>query len=369
MKIELGKYKGKTVCFDTDKAMNCHVLLLGKSGGGKTVEAQKIMSEIVARDGTVVAFDLHQALTDDEIFWKYKEKFAEYRHDVEAYNDGIACNIFEPVIHQDGMQEHLSDAVGAVIDAMDRTLKLGYSQKASLRAAINQVLEQNKYEEEGFCALDKELGKMDTPVAEAVREKLYSLTAHNIFRAGNLFIQEGKINIIRLSKFDMGTQETVAEMLLAYIWRLAMAGYFRKRGIFIFVDECQNFPSGRRSTLAQILVEGRKLNTNLILATQQIPQPNTSVMGQRLTQCGLVLYFQPDFNRAKSVAKMISLGEEKAWERVLCSLTRGEFVAAGSLEVDGRKIMTPLRVGTFENAEQAAKPIENMQRRGMVFMG
>ena len=146
--------------------------------------------------------------------------------------------------------------------------------------AISHVVEEGAYGKEGFRAIDQALVRINTSVAEAVREKIYSLTIHNVFHSGDFFIQEGKINIIRLSKFDLGTQETVAEMILSYIWRLAVVNYFRRKEIFLFVDEFQNLPSGKRSSLAQILSEGRKFGVNLILATQQLPRSNASVVQQ-----------------------------------------------------------------------------------------
>ena len=45
--------KDKKVYFNTDISMNNHMLLLGKLGSGKTVQAQKLMIEIVKQGGTV----------------------------------------------------------------------------------------------------------------------------------------------------------------------------------------------------------------------------------------------------------------------------------------------------------------------------
>ena len=75
MRINLGTYKNRGVAFDCENALNKHLLILGKSGGGKTVEAQKIMPEIVKEGGTVMALDLHQTLASSQIFWKYKPDF------------------------------------------------------------------------------------------------------------------------------------------------------------------------------------------------------------------------------------------------------------------------------------------------------
>lgn len=161
-------------------------------------------------------------------------------------------------------------------------------------------------------------------------------------------VEENKINIVRLGKFDLKTQELVAEILLAYIWRLANVNYFTENGLYIFVDECQDMHSGKDSALAQILSEGRKFNANLLLATQQIEQGSSSIVQQRLAQCGLILYFQPNINQAATVAKRISMNDGEGWRNVLKTLKRGEFVAAGDLIVDGKLIDRPLKVSAYE---------------------
>lgn len=354
--IKLGRYKTREVYFDENTAMNKNILLVGKSGGGKSVEAQKIMLEISRKGGTVIALDWHQTLTEEEILENHRAEFSSYVQSIEAYSNGIQCKLFEPLIHPDGVSEHIEDVVGATVDTLDRTLKLGYGQKAALRIAIRQMIEDGEFEESGLAGMDKILERINTPAAEAVREKLYPLTAHNVFRYGDLFIQKGKINVIRLSRFDLGTQETVAEMLLAYIWRLAMVKYFKKKEIFLFVDECQNLPSGRRSALAQMLSEGRKFGVNLILATQQLLQTSSSIIQQRLTQCGLVLYFRPDPGQVRVMAKMIDPEAEKGWMHMLRSLQRGEFVAVGTLALSGHRAEQQLKVSAFEEESQARCP-------------
>ena len=63
----LGKYKKQEVAFDRDRSMNCHILLLGESGCGKSTMAQKMMLKIVEEGGTVVTLDIHHVLDDSQI--------------------------------------------------------------------------------------------------------------------------------------------------------------------------------------------------------------------------------------------------------------------------------------------------------------
>lgn len=108
------------------------------------------------------------------------------------------------------------------------------------------------------------------------------------------------------------------------------------------------YASGKDSALAQVLSEGRKFNVNLLLATQQIEQGSASIVQQRLAQCGLILYFQPNINQAAAVAKRISMNDGEGWRNVLKTLKRGEFVAVGDLIVDEKSINSPLKVSAYE---------------------
>lgn len=350
MMINMGKHKNRVGSFDCENALNKHLLILGKSGSGKTVEAQKIMAEIVKSGGTVLALDLHHSLAPDQIFWKFKPEFERYMREVDVYQDGIQCNLLERVTFEDGVREQPIDTVESITDVVSRILNFGCSQQAVLRKAIEHVEKSGAFEQGGFTAVGLELKKMNTRISQGVYEKMYQFFAHDIFRPGNAFLENGKINIIRLGRFALGVQEMIAELLLSYIWRLAMTGKFNKSGIYIFADECQNLPSGKNSLLARILPEGRKLNVNLILATQIILQGSISAIQQYLPQCDMILYFQPDARHISTVARMIDPLSPREWMPVLRTLKRGEFVAVGALSIDGYSIDRPLKVSAFEKS-------------------
>lgn len=350
--IHLGKYGNKDVSFDTASALNQHILILGKPGGGKSVEAQKIILELAKKGKTVLVLDLHSVLAEDQIFQAYRSEFKSYLHEVDAYHDGIPCDLFSPVAFADGEYEKEIDTAGAILDVIARTKKLGSRQHSTLRQAIRFVMESGTYETAGFKALDDALDRIGSSIATVIREKIYPLTAHNVFRAGKMFIEPGKINVVRLSKFDLETQEIVAEVLLSFLWRLATASQFRNQGLYIFVDEVQNLAAGKGCALAQILAEGRKFNVNAILATQQVSANAGSVVQQRMMQAGLILMFQPNSAHVSAMARIIDPANPDSWLLVLRTLSVGEFVALGRLQVDGLAIEKPLKVSAKLFREQ-----------------
>lgn len=123
---------------------------------------------------------------------------------------------------------------------------------------------------------------------------------------------------------------------------------FKAVPIYIFIDEFQNLLSAKGNALAQMLSEGRKFGVNLILASQMVLQGTTSAVQQRITQCGLMLYFQPAANRISATARMIEESAESDWSRILRSLGIGEFIASGSFIVGGKERNGALKVTAYE---------------------
>lgn len=371
MFLDVGTYKGKAVTMDVDNSLNSHVAVIGTSGCGKSVECQRMICSVIKQGGTVCIFDLHSVLADDQIFWKYKDFFEENMWEINAGYAGIPCNLFTPIKYPDGTLENPIDTVGALTNALEQALKLGCMQKAEMRRAIQWVYDNHLFEKMGIAAIDAALDEINGKRIQELKEKMYPLTAHNLFCSGERLFEKGKINVIRLSHYDLSTQEIVIEMLLSYIWRLANAGQFQENKLFIFIDECQNLSSGKNSGLAQMLLEGRKFNISLMLATQLIAESNMSVVQQRMTQCGLMLYFKPAANKVNETAKLIDSNMVNDWNRCLRQLGIGEFIAVGSFRIDGKPKNGAIKVSAVEARESPEKSKDkeiNQDYRGRVFM-
>lgn len=370
MFLDIGTYKGKAVTMDMNNSFNSHVAVIGVSGSGKSVQCQRMICSAVRQGGTVCAFDLHNTLAENQIFGNYQHFFKENMREINADGNGIPCDILSPIRYADGTMENPVDTIEALVGILGQAFKFGCVQKAELRHAIQTVYNRHLFEEMGIAAIDATLSEIDGKKAGEIREKMFSLTAHNIFRSGGSLLEKGKLNVFRLSRYDLATQGIVTEILLSYLWRLANAEQFQKEKLFIFIDECQNLSSGKNSVLAQMLSEGRKFNISLILATQLFKEGSMSAVQQRMTQCGLMLYFKPIANQVKATARLIDSSMESQWSNCLRQLGIGEFVAVGSFRVDGKPKRGAIKVSAVEKAEnpQESKYTDVSQLcRGMVF--
>lgn len=342
--IKIGRNQGKDVFYDPSRAQNGHMLLLGKSGTGKTTESEKIMLSLVQEGATVIAFDVHQTLALDQIFKDLEVEFSENCEIHDVYADGICCPFFTPLQLPSGNTEKKIATVEAMTAVMERVFRLGIDQKASLRRALSDIMETGAYQKDGLLAVDKVLHRMGGKVETHVREKLHMLTHGEIFIDGDFFVAKGKINIIRLSDFPEDTQVEVAEMILAFIWRLALARALPCSPIYVFIDEVQNLSLTKNSIVAKLLSEGRKFGVNLIFATQSLRGGFSRAEAERIQQADLEFFFKPADDEMAKIASMIDRAEAKTWMLELSRLERAECIVKGSLSIGGVAIREPLKL-------------------------
>ncbi|WP_312433308.1 ATP-binding protein [Lacrimispora sp.] len=344
--IKLGEIRNSSVYFNSEDSFNEHILILGKSGTGKTVLAERLFLEVIKAGGTIIAIDLHHALNADQIPKEFRKEFIEATNEIEAYDSGIPCPLFTPIQLDDQKNESSIDTVSAVTNVLAQALQLRLRQKSVLKNAVEYVHTNHLYEERGISALREPLLSDSTDSAADVANKLEEVMEHNIFVDGGLFIQKNKINIIRLSQFDLKTQVTVAEIILAYIWRLASSRGIRYEKLYVGIDEFQNLSLGNQSTIARLLSEGRKFNTSLMLITQSLSMCFESSEQKRLMQSALQVYFRPSGNESRSIARLLDPYNAGTWERLLRGLQIGEFIGNGPLLVNKTRLEQPLKISS-----------------------
>lgn len=347
--IKLGKARNRNVYFNSEFSLNEHILIFGKSGTGKTVLAEKLLLEIIKDGGTIIAFDLHYALNADQIPEEFREEFIKATHEVEVYDSGISCPLFTPIQFANQKNESSADTVSAVTNVLTQALQLRFRQKSVLKDAVEYVHSNHLYEEGGIATLSEPLMSNSSDAAADVASKLEQVIEHNIFVDGSLFIQENKINILRLSQFDLITQVTVAEIILAYIWRLASSRSILFEKLYICIDEFQNLSLGNQSSIARFLSEGRKFNTNLLLITQSLSMSFESSEQKCLLQSGLQIFFRPPGNESRTVARLLDPYNISNWENLLRGLQIGEFIGNGPLLVNKTRLEQPLKISSRTN--------------------
>lgn len=333
--IEIGRHTEGTVALNMRESNNFHIAITGRSGAGKSVVGQKIIRNIAA-SGTVpiIAFDMHHLLSDKHIFPDYRDDIKAMSNDMDAYASGIPIPLFTPLTYPDGSTEELLDITMSIADVLSNAVKLGSRQRECLFKAVDYVAERNLYAEQGIAALEQALKLFHDERSAAIQDKLRYVLRKNLFRDGENFIEDKKINILRLSKFPEPVQLLVVEIVLMYIWRLANTEAFMENGLCLFLDECQNLNWGTTGIIRTILAEGRKLGLQLILITQTLGGNSKSDMTRCLLQAGNQLYFSPPENEVLQVARLLGLNRNDRWQERLRTLGVGRCVVNGSLTVN-----------------------------------
>lgn len=343
--IRIGMHKDGIAAIDLKRASNRHIMIVGRSGTGKSVAGQKIIRHLVtAGKSPVIVFDIHNLFQDENIFPEWRRDIKKLSNEIDVHSLGISVPLFTPLKDRDGKKEESQDIIMSIADVLSNSLKLGGRQKNCLVEAIEFVDEKSLFPEQGIRALDMALSMVGDMRALDIQNKLRCIFQKNVFHDGQLFIEDKKINILRLSKFSESTQMLIVEIMLTYIWRLANTGIFVEKGLCLFLDECQNFNWHNNGIIRIILSEGRRFGLQLILITQAIGRSQRDNMAHSLLQAENKLYFSPSENEIPSIAKLIGRQRTAYWEMQLKSLEVGECIAAGTLTINGASYEKPIKI-------------------------
>lgn len=335
----LGITEGCYIDLDLSKAVNGHFLITGTSGAGKSCAGQLLIRNLTEAGYTTIVLDQHRLFCPENIWQPLRNDIFVLSDEVDALNKGIPVPLFSAMQLPGGYQESNEDVAYALTGIFKQALRLGGKQAADLRRGILHMVSEGTYHTDGIAGLKDILQFVDSSSAVRVEDKLQPIFNHNIFIDGN-FIKNGKINIVRLSDFDLDTQGIISEILLSYLWRKAQAGAFIEAPVWVYCDECQNLNLGVTGVLPKILSEGRKLGLNLILITQRIEDPKF----KSFTQAGTQLYFKPALSDANKIAKRLSSSRYADTAMSLATLRVGECIATGALMKGKLPIKRPLKI-------------------------
>lgn len=290
----------ENVFWNTDPntgSANPHLLILGKSGFGKTYAITSILSELAQRDVVPVVFDYGQGFTTAALPQEFQDKVELV--EINAAVEGIDINPFQifpnDVLGPLNVAQRIADTFARVYP------KIGIQQHTVLRqAALDTMADagitQDKSTWENplpaFRNLELKLRDIavDTNVAADTRRHASTVASHistvfvfNTFRSNgrkltwnDVLDAQGAVFVLQLKGLEASLEKVVTEFLL---WN--MIGFFESIGqgplrCFAVLDEAHKLSCDGGSPVEYLLRVARKFGLGLILASQQ-PEDFSSV--------------------------------------------------------------------------------------------
>ena len=349
--LYLGRYEG--ISAFTASNSNPHTNIVGGSGGGKTTQMVMMAESFHAQGGTVIIFGYSGIFDQNQIYKPLLPYYLEYCRQYEVHQEGIHVDLFKIREMNDGTLQNKIDVIGGITDAFANATGIKGKQKSTLRTAIGKLYENGKYYTKGIKGLDEMLSNAAEKEASEVKESIYYILAHNVFRPSekDMFFEFNTINMINLSGFNWDAQRVITEVLLNEVFSLAQTGAFLEQPLMLVIDEVQNFDN--QSIIPRLLNEGRKYGIGLVTSTQLILKGSTNKIIQRLPGAAVNLFFKPQYNRIHEVARNINPAEASKYSVELGNLKTGEFIAVGNFRV-GREVFnnTPLILSAYMEEDE-----------------
>lgn len=322
------------------KTPNPHILILGKSGEGKTYFCCRKIEEEIQDGKSVLIFDYSKSYSLPEL---HKCKF--------RYSESV--RIFNPLEKRTDFIFGMDRIESALVDSFVNALRiLSYYQKKLLREAIFRVVDSTD-----SLTIPALIECLEEMLSEMISSESEKNIGHLLARLGpyseldNIRIMTGNptynigtdanVTIIQFSDFPELQRIFLTEFLAEMFWREVRNGY--KRADIVLLDEFQNMQITPGSALSAMLREGRKFGLGVYLSSQFLGNYNREAV-DTLMQAGNMFFFKPVQREMKFIASLIDPDEIPAWRKILQSLQVGEAVLKGRYSLNGntREIETPI---------------------------
>ncbi|HIQ97996.1 MAG TPA: ATP-binding protein [Candidatus Limivivens merdigallinarum] len=343
MQTYLGKSKSDDKIFIDSKSPNKSVFVTGISGSGKTSRMFQIELEAVLQDGIVVILDLNHTHDEEQILPQIRSKYTSLINRIDPVSEGVNLNLFEPRCTPDGTVEPYVNLVNSAVNALRGNHRMGERQLCALRRAVETAIQIRHRCADDAAALIYALAQQNSPEADAVYGKLWTLLNCGALKGGGKSLMKHQLNVVDLSNMDFITAGNFAEIFLSVLWRNIQCGKseFIEQGMLLSIDEFQRLSLKNDGSLLHMLREGRKFSLSLLLATQTLevfPKEILAILNQTASQ----LYFRPNQNEITKIAKKIAPEDQKTWQQILGNLRVGESVAVGDFNVGGHTVRRPI---------------------------
>lgn len=310
---------------------NAHLLILGRSGSGKTYFICRKLEQELNKGRKIIIFDYSASYTLEEL---NKARFRNIK----------MVRIYEPSEEKMNWIYKGKNLQSVLVSALIKGLGTeSYYQKKLLREAMGQVIAYEEFfsipllvkqlEELLITKEDADerknvlhlLGRLE-PYSEINGIKI--LERKEIEREGS----KAGIVVIQLSNYSKLHRKFLVEFLTEIFWSETRCG--NKKADIILFDEFQNVSIKSGNALSSMLREGRKFGLAVYLSSQFFGNYDKEAV-DTLMQAGNMIFFRPTAHDKKLVANIIDIEQSRDWQSILDKLQVGEAVIKGRFSLNG----------------------------------
>lgn len=306
---------------------NAHLLILGKSGMGKSYFQCQQIEEGMKMDLKTLIVDFSGSFTRKEL-----EKFGFKGMEQAEYIDVANSTIHIPFLAGEKKWD---------IERIAKALAEAFNVKGYLQRSLIKQLAEYLWDSEKIQMADMfnylqsmHLEAMDTDAERAKRierimdkfQCLKDCCPLVLERYTKKSVSDKIVTILQLSKIPIEPRMKFAELILEIIWDLE-----QREGVYqrIVLDEIQHLDCGRSKALSVMMREGRKYGLGLMLSTQFMETTKDRDKKETLMQAANILFFKPTLGATRSMARLIDVENVEEWREILEHLQVGECVLKG----------------------------------------
>jgi len=314
LNIFLGKNvdNGKDVWFnpvksEPKKLTNQHLLIVGKSGAGKSQTTGAVLNELKIQEIPFLILDFQGEYISPDLTNSKGETFEEVTNSIEFDPSlGMDINPLEVSFDRRGQKSSFMNNIYQVSGILKQVFGLGDIQHPVLKDAIKRA-----YYEKGFSVNDRDTWNNEPPAFQDIWEvlefmeqneginvrnlkyRIEPLFENNIFTSGNssfsieeMLSQNSIVNLSTLPTPEI--MKSVARFILQSIYnRMLAEGPSKKIKLYVVIDEAHKLSYDQ--TLTDLIREARKYGVGFILASQSIRDFATIVFENMGTKIALQL--------------------------------------------------------------------------------
>lgn len=332
-KLVMGISGNASVSIDNEQLANEHLIVTGRSGGGKTYRLINLIIQRANKEMVIIP-DTSDSF---ESFAAVKERKVKV---IDVYYEGLGIKPLEPHYFDETHKEKWEDVAMRFSSVISSIYRLGNTQQSFLYQALKECVEMEGNTNDKLLKVHKILSEKEGDSVVSLRAKLEYLADLQIFSDRDDFSDDcfegGGIVLLKLSRFPTPVKSLITELLLWEIWKKFQVSIKNERRVTIVLDECQTLDFSNQAPTTKILTEGRKFGISCWLATQFLKGNFSEATINRLEQADMKLYFRPTENDLKHVAEVLDYPSRKKWMEVLKQLGVGEFVLFAPYRINER---------------------------------